>query len=502
LPSFGALLYHIPYIHKECIIATIDPGIQFQMGADDRRRLASLPWSVRLEEWADQGVELLIIRRGESRHPVVFVECEGGRYAIKETTPHMAEREIRNLHEVALRGIPALTPVGSVIVPCPPIALDVPNLGGIRQYISGDRGYTITRLAPRVVPHVLLYRIPFTRRTKQRLLSAVAVLMIELHEHGVYWGDPSLANVLIRIDGRRILAIMADAETAEIFPGPVSDGLREQDIEAFGESLAWQAEDLRQARGLPEDKQVLNDADFRYFRQRYRWLRREHASVADYSSFNTLYQAQQFLRNLNRWGFSLFGMTGSALQELITVRPGWYQRRIYDLLHITVPRKYARRFYNMILGHQAIMSRDEGREVSIEEAAQHWYTHYHLPAILLLRRHLTRGQDPMQAYFAVMLHKWRLSEKAGYEVPIDEAILAWAMQQAETGKLGQIDPALLAKWWRELEPAAQVLEPPLIESEELEPLLSTNERPLVRLQQPELEQKLPEILEQDGPHKA
>ncbi len=154
----------------------------------------------------------------------------------------------------------ALNPVVTVTVAAPPIALDVPLPNGRTQYISGDRGYTVTRLAPCVVPHVMLYRLNLTRRTKQLILSAVAVLMIELHEHGIYWGDPSLANALIHIDGRSILAIMADAETAELFPGPVSEGLREQDMAMFGESLAWQSEDLRQARGLPEDAQVLDDS--------------------------------------------------------------------------------------------------------------------------------------------------------------------------------------------------------------------------------------------------
>lgn len=468
--------------------------IQFLMRPEDKRRLKGLPWDTRVEEWEQQGVPLLIVRRGDSRHPVVFVERQGARYAIKETTPRMAEREIRNLHEIERRGIPALSPAGYVIVPSSPIPLDMAKLGGVTQYISGDRGYTVTRLAPRVIPHVLLYRLPLNKRTKQHLLSAVAVLMVELHEHGVYWGDPSLANVLIRIDGRRILAIMADAETSELFPGPVSDGLREQDLALFAESLAWQAEDLRQARGLPEDVQLLNEKDFRYFEKRYRWLRREHAHLADGSGFPSVFQAEQFLHKLNRWGFSLLGMTGRALQDFTTVLPGWYQRRIYELIHVSVPRPYARRFYNLILGHQYLMAEKEGREVSIEEAARDWYTHYHLPAILLLRQHLASNQDPMQAYFDIMDHKWNMSVKAGHEVPLDEAILDWSMQKAQTGELGEIDPATVASWWHEREPVAQALEPPLIESEELEPLLSTSERPLVRLDQPDLAQKLPEIL--------
>ncbi len=464
------------------------------MSADDRQRLEGLPWHVQLEEWQQQGVELLIIRRGESRHPVVFVEREGMRYAIKETTPRMAEREIHNLHEIVRRGIPTLAAVGYVTVPAPPIALDVPQIGGVRQYINGDRGYTVTRLAPRVVPHALLYRIPFTKRTKQRLLAAVAVLMIELHEHGVYWGDPSLANVLLRIDGRRVLAIMADAETTELFPGPVSEGLREQDLAAFGESLSWQAEDLRQARNLPEDVEVIGEADYRYFVQRYRWLRKEHQRVSAAPNFTTYYQVEQFLRTIHRWGYSLLDTTGHKLQQFTTVLPGWHTRRIHELLHISIPPMYALHFYNMILGHQTIMSKQQQKPVSVEEAAHDWYHRYHLPTILLLRRHLTKGQDPMKAYFAIMRHKWNLSKQAGYEVPLDEAILDWSMQQAETGNLGAIDPALMVKWWRELEPATEVLEPNLIESEALDPLLSSGEKPLVRLQQSELEQKLPGIL--------
>ncbi|HET8845637.1 MAG TPA: DUF4032 domain-containing protein [Ktedonobacteraceae bacterium] len=475
-------------------------SIQFHLRQDDARRLAGLPWQEPLEKWAEQGVSLLTIRRGESRHPVVFVECEGIRYAIKETTPRMAEREVHNLREVVHRGVPALIPVGSVTVPGPSIALDTTGPGGLRQYLSGDRGYTVTRLALRVVPHALLYRLSLTRRTKQRLLSAVAVLMIELHEHGIYWGDPSLANTLIRIDGRRLLAIMADAETTELFSGPVSEGLRESDLAAFGESLAWQAEDLRQARGLPEDQQPLDETDFRYFRNRYRWLRREHARLADGGAhMSTLYQTQQFLERINRWSFSLLGMTGHALQEFTAILPGWYQNRIKELLHITIPRVYARRFYNMILGHQAIMSEKTGQEMSIEEAAHHWYSQYHLPALLLLRRVLTSSQDPMQAYFEVMLLKWKMSEKIGYEVPLDEAIVEWSMNQAKTGKLGSVDPALLAQIEDELEPTAQILDPTMIESEKLDPLLSTDERPLVHLSQSELETKLPEIVKKTRP---
>src|SRR6266487_3848174 len=393
---------------------SVETTIHFQMDNSERQRLKRLPWRFPLEEWPQHGVVPLVIRRGESRHPVIFVERDRVRYAIKETTPHMAEREIANLHEIERRGIPSLSPVGSVIVSAPPVMLEERGPMDISEYVSGDRGYTVTRLAPRVIPHSLLYSIPFTRKNKHHLLSAIAVLLVELHEHGVYWGDPSLANVLIRIDGKRILAIMADAETAELFPGPVSDSLREQDLELFGESLLWQAEDIRQARGLPEEKETAEDKASRYFKRRYRLLQREHAQLASSPGFTTLFQAVHMLEALNDLGYSLLDMSGHAFQQIATVLPGWYQRRIHELLGITIPRKYARRFYNTILGHQAIMSKNEGRDVSIEEAAKDWYTRYHLPAILLLRQQLTNEQDPMQAYFAIMALKCKMSLKAGY----------------------------------------------------------------------------------------
>jgi hypothetical protein len=470
---------------------------QFHMDRADQRRLKHLPWQVPLDEWPEHGVVGLTIRRGESRHPIIFVEREGTRYAIKETTPHMAEREIRNLREIEFRGIPTLSPVGTVTVASPPILLDTGEGSVVPQYISGDRGYTVTRLVSRVIPHALLFRLPLSRRTKQRLLGAVAVLMVELHEHGVYWGDPSLANLLIRIDGRRILAIMADAETAELFPQPIEAGLRQQDLDLFHESLIWQAEDLRQERGAGEGEEILEERDYRSFERRYNWLRREHARLSTATPVPTFIQVERFLNTLNRLGFSMLSMNEKALSPFVSIRPGWYMRRIHELLGIKIPRKYARRFYNMILGHQAIMREEQGHDVTIEEAAADWYRHYHLPAILLLRQTLTSDQDPLEAYFAIMRHKWKLSEQAGREIPLDEAAVDWAMQQAEKGTLGTFDPAGIASWWRMRKSAAQALEPPMIEREKLEPLLSESEQPLIRLPTAQLEQALQEHLDQD-----
>jgi len=105
----------------------------------------------------------------------------------------------------------------------------------------------------------------------------------------------------------------------------------------------------------------------------------------------------------------------------------------------------------------------------------------------------------MQAYFSILEHKWKLSRKAGYEIPLDEAAVDWAMLDAVKEKLGAVDPASIATWWRERKPPTEVLEPPLIESEVLKPLLSEAEQPLVYLPQSQLDEELTGILEKQTP---
>ena len=87
----------------------------------DWTRLRGLPWGVPLDDWPAHGVQPLTIRRGESRHPVLFVEAGHRRYAIKETSPRAAAHEIAVFRELRQRDCPTLEPVGSLIVPGAPI---------------------------------------------------------------------------------------------------------------------------------------------------------------------------------------------------------------------------------------------------------------------------------------------------------------------------------------------------------------------------------------------
>ena len=65
----------------------------------------------------------------------------------------------------------------------------------------------------------LLMRVPASQRVhRARLFDAMAVLLVDLHRNGIYWGDCSLANTLFMRDGQIIQAWLVDAETAEFHP--------------------------------------------------------------------------------------------------------------------------------------------------------------------------------------------------------------------------------------------------------------------------------------------
>jgi hypothetical protein len=395
------------------------------VAADDWAALQTLPWGVPLEAWseAEHGLAIINQRRGLSRHPVLFVQAGGRKYAIKETSPEAAENEIKKYREITRRGCPALVPVGSVIVKGD--AISVGTLGGVAQYVSGDSGYCITRLATRVLPHSLLYQFPFTQENKRLLLAAIARLLVTLHRAGVYWGDASLANVLVDLSRRRLLAVLADAETVELFPTVVSDALRQQDLEFFLEALAWQNEDIRLARDLPEDAAVLDESDAQLFAELYMALWRGRRPRPTQDADSTLWRLGS---GVLEWG-TLAWRAGVAGMES-TFRPGWYRDQLRDLMGVWIPRPYARRVYELLLGHKWLMSEVVGRDVGLADAAADWRTRYHEPLVDLLATYAPGQPINYDAYLAIMQHIWQLSRREGHPIPIEEGAIDYLLPKA------------------------------------------------------------------------
>jgi hypothetical protein len=427
------------------------------LAPSDWSRLKALPWGEPLDTWPEHGVRTLSVRHGESRHAVLFVEAGGRRYAVKETSPWAAEHEIAMLRELSRRGCRTLKPVGHVVVRGEPVPAG--EVAGREVFESGDTGYCLTRLADRVLPQSILYRYPFTDANKRLLWSAVAELLLDLHEAGAYWGDPSLANVLIDLSGQRLTAVMADAETAELVQGPVGEGMRRQDVEAFVESLEWQAEDIRLARELPEDQHLVTVGDADYFRSRYAGLRaeRQHAiRAATAPLYAHALDLHHQMRRLNALGFGVLHIVrlgANAVQEgwsegastvtrptsggddvgwqAATLRPGWYVRRLRELLGVRAPRPYAQRLYQHLLIHKWLLSEQAGHDVGITFAAQDFFVEYHEPALAFLATYMPDADTYTiyATYLSVLDRAWELSKHEQRVVPFEEAAMAYALAQ-------------------------------------------------------------------------
>ncbi len=454
-------------------------AITYELPRSDREALAALPWTAPLEDWPSLGVQAVHARRGESRHTVLFVEADGRRYAIKETAPETARKEISLLVEIRRRGIYALEPVGVVVAPGPPVA--VGEVAGVTQYLPGDQGYCITRLAQRVIPQALLYRYPFTRHNRQMLWNAIVALLLALHERGIFWGDPSLANILVDLSQHRVRAMLADAETAQLYPGPLEERRREEDLAALQESLLWASEDIRQARGEAEPLPITEE-DIAYIARQYAALRQtrgwpgkdadepppdkspganvaldETESQPDTTATapaRPLSPVERVVGHLYELGYSLVDGSWRAIQATSegiaslatlrlpgladhaeTLRPRWYQQRILQVLGVHIPRQYAWQLYRHITRHQWLMSERAGHEIPLEEAARDWYERYHLPAITLLCTYFPSESDSLEVYLGVLDHKWDLSLRAGYEVSLEEAALDYALRHARSADL-------------------------------------------------------------------
>src|SRR6202043_385465 len=133
--------------------------------------LLALPWLEPLAEWDATEAPLRDIPVGPSRHLVRFVECDGHLWALKQLPERIAAKEYAVLRELETRSLPAVRPAGLVTQPHEDTAILV------TRYL--DRSWQYRRLLMRIPPEMHKHR--------DRLLDAMASLLVDLHRNGVFW---------------------------------------------------------------------------------------------------------------------------------------------------------------------------------------------------------------------------------------------------------------------------------------------------------------------------
>jgi hypothetical protein len=381
--------------------------LQFASTADPSDLLA-LPWSTPLERWpADR---LVSLPRGISRHVVRFVRVSGTVYAIKELPQHVAEGEYRMLRELAKRELPVVRARGVVI-----------------ERVDDNGEQLDAALVTKHLRYSLPYRALFSRRLDpelaDKLLDALAQLLVRLHLVGFAWKDCSLSNTLFRRDAGSLAAYLVDAETGELHT-TLSDGQRAHDLDIASVNIAGELLDLEAASLLSDRVEATDIADTVISRYEALWT---ELTRAEYVDPNEWWRIEQRLQKLNELGYDVAEMQlidepGGARLQLRTqvVEAGHHQRRLSQLTGLNVEENQARRLLNDLDSYRAAAVMP-GTDVDEETVARHWVADVFEPVLDQIPRALRGRLDAAEIFHEVLVHRWFLSEAAGRDVGMDAA---------------------------------------------------------------------------------
>ncbi|MCP9271691.1 DUF4032 domain-containing protein [Mycolicibacterium arenosum] len=383
--------------------------------------LLALPWDRPLSQWNVPDVPLRDIAVGPSRHLVKFVDADDALWAVKDMPPRVAAKEYDVLRRLEEMGLPAVRPAGLVVQPEFETAILV------TRYLEGSWQYR--RLFMRLPPDQPKHRA--------RLLDGMAGLLVELHRHGVFWGDCSLANTLFSRDGQTLQAYLVDAETSEVHP-VLSRGQREHDLDIMVENVAMGMVDLAERLGRSELEDVLIE-EVEQARRRYDTLW-EALHAEPVFGFTDRYRVEGTVRKLNDLGFAVdevslqpVGDDPSQLRLHVAVGDRRYHaQRLQELTGLDVGEGQARILLGDLRAYQAQLCREEGHDVDEQTAARLWVIEVVTPTEHVAHAALNNRGTAIQAYCDLLEVRWLLSEQAGRDVGTNVALAALTRGAAPT----------------------------------------------------------------------
>jgi tRNA A-37 threonylcarbamoyl transferase component Bud32 len=364
-----------------------------------------LPWDESLEEWDND--RLVVAARGIGTHVVRFVDYDGALYALKELPQATAEREYRLLRGMDEEGVPAVQPVGVV----------------------RDRGELPAVLITRYLDFSLPCRLVIARELVpgplDHLLGAVADLLVRLHLTGFYWGDCSLSNILVRRDAGALAAYLVDAETSERQP-QLSDGQRTYDVEIAEQNVFGELLDLEAALGADAARDPLAVAQ--ELRERYERLWEELTAEEAFAP-GERHRLEERLRRLNELGFDVEEVDLVSTDEGYRLRvdpavlePGHHRRLLARLTGLDAQENQARRLIADLEAYRLSICEADEPPVSETAAAGRWLAEVFEPAIAAVPAGLWGKREPAELYHELLEHRWYLSERAGRDVGLDQAV--------------------------------------------------------------------------------
>ena len=364
-----------------------------------------LPWNEPLDEWDND--RLVVAARGIGTHVVRFVDYDGRLFALKELPERIAQREYRFLRELEQEGIPAVEPVGVVHE-----RGDLPDV-------------LITRYLDFSLPCRLVIARELVSGALDRIAEAIADLLVRLHLAGFYWGDCSLSNVLVRRDAGALAAYLVDAETSARHP-ELTPGQRAYDLEIAEQNVFGELLDLEGVLGAEESRDPL--AVSAEVREGYERLWEELTAEQAFTP-GERHRLDERLRRLNELGFDVEEVDLVSTDEGYRLRvdpgvlePGHHRRLLRRLTGLDAQENQARRLIADLESFRRSLEEAGLPAVSDTAAAGRWLADVFEPTIAAIPPDLWGKREPAELYHELLEHRWYLSEQAGRQVPLSEAI--------------------------------------------------------------------------------
>ncbi|MCP2030165.1 hypothetical protein L1277_000229 [Okibacterium sp. HSC-33S16] len=379
--------------------ATVDPA------------LLDLPWELPLEAWPNDTIASL--PKGISRHLVRFANLSGYVVAVKETTAEMARGEYDMLRNLQRLDIPCVDPVAVITG---------------RAEESGDPlpSVLVTRHLKFSLPYRALFSQTLRPDTANRLVDALAVLLVRLHIAGFFWGDVSLSNTLFRRDAGAFAAYLVDAETGQLYDGGLSNGQRENDLEIARVNIAGELMDLEAGGRVDDELDPISVSDG--IVAAYRSLWKELTGSESFSS-NERWRISERVQRLNSLGFDIEELAIRTDSSGTTVRiqpkvvdAGHHQRRLLRLTGLDAGENQARRLLNDLDSYAATHGKNDLDE---EMVAHEWVTRVFEPVIKSIPRDLKGKLEPAEVFHQLLEHRWYLSQNETRSIPLAEALTSY-----------------------------------------------------------------------------
>ena len=375
--------------------------------------LLDLPWHLPLEAWPQETIAAL--PKGLSRHTVRFAHLGDHVIAIKETLLDLAKREYEMLKRLEKLDVPCVEPFAII--------------SNRKDKDGGDLpAVLITRHLKFSLPYRAMWSQGLRDQTANRLVDALALLLVRLHLAGFFWGDVSLSNTLFRRDAGRFAAYLVDAETGQLFDGRLSNGQRENDLEIARVNIAGELMDLL-ASGKASDIDPNSVSQRIVDKYHELWKELTATEVFDESE---RWRISKRVKRLNDLGFDIeeLAMVKDDDGHTVKIQPkvvdaGHHARRLLLLTGLDVEENQARRLLNDIDQYRLANARPGADE---EVMAHEWLSNVYEPVVGSIPAEFTGRLEPAELFHEVLEHRWYVSESKGTDVPMVEAVRSYVSE--------------------------------------------------------------------------